>query len=121
MGEAGAGTLDLRGLLGATVDLAIEPGRTLPAGPGVECALHDYHSPEVMSFDEHHLQPTGKPYYGPEDGEKAVTCPTGHRNVHIVLRVMEKYGGPDNVPGDVRRGIGRATWLMALRAWSTRP
>jgi HNH endonuclease len=82
---------------------------SLPNDGSVNCALHRYHSPEVTSFDRHHVWPKGDG--GPdEESNLAVVCPTGHRNVHILLMLMHRIG-PENVE---RTSWGEATWEMAL-------
>ena len=86
--------------------------RVLPNDGSVECTLHRYHSPEVVSFDEHHVIPKGKG--GPdEDTNIEVVCPTGHRNVHTLMRLFDRIG-PEKVE---RTSWGEATWAMALRGW----
>ena len=84
--------------------------RTLPAGPGVTCALHHYHSPEVASYDEHHAVPVSMG--GPDVAENlVVVCPTGHRNVHVCIAAMKR--------GTARQADwGRTTWALAERAFS---
>jgi hypothetical protein len=86
--------------------------RALPNDGTVSCVLHQYHSPEVASFDEHHAVPR---YYGGPDvpSNIVVLCPTGHRNVHTLLRLFELIG-PDAVD---RNTWGRTTWDLATRAW----
>lgn len=84
-----------------------EEQRTLPAGPGVACELHAYHSPEVASFDEHHIVPRADG--GPDrPTNMLVVCPTGHRNLHVLLAQMKR--------GTARRGDwGAETWYFASR------
>ena len=84
----------------------------LPNDGSVECELHDYHSPEVTTFDRHHIHL--KSEGGSDDDENfAVLCPTGHRNVHALLRLFRKLG-PENV---ARPSWGHATWEMAMAGY----
>lgn len=85
---------------------------TLPNDGSVSCDLHQYHSPEVVSFDIHHVIP--KSMGGPDTQDnKAVVCPTGHRNVHTLLRVFASVG-PDAAD---RVSWGEETWNMAMKGW----
>lgn len=81
---------------------------TLPAGPGVECVLHAYHSPEVTSYDVHHAIPVSMG--GPDiASNRVVVCPTGHRNVHVCIQSM--------IRGKAKRSTwGKMTWDLASRA-----
>ena len=92
-----------------------EAVRSLPNDGSVKCYLHEYHSPEVASFDEHHAIPR---YYGGPDipSNIVVVCPTGHRNVHTLLRLFEMIGLED-----VNQNTwGRSTWALAERGWKGR-
>jgi hypothetical protein len=83
--------------------------RTLPAAPGVTCVLHAYHSPEVVSFDVHHVIPISMG--GPDIAtNRIIVCPTGHRNVHTLIHALTS--------GDEVHATdwGRTTWDYAHRA-----
>ncbi len=82
---------------------------TLPAIAGRRCVLHKYHSPEVVSFDVHHVVPT---YMGGPDvaSNRVVVCPTGHRNVHVLIGALVAGRAVRN------QDWGRMTWDYAHRA-----
>jgi HNH endonuclease len=85
---------------------------TLPNDGTIECELHEYHSPEVTSFDVHHVIPQAAG--GPDTEEnKVVICPTGHRNVHNLIRLLAKIG-PDDID---QTDWGRKTWDMGYAGW----
>ncbi len=79
--------------------------RTLPAGPGVSCVLHRYHSPVPASFDEHHAIPVSMG--GPDvPSNLVVVCPTGHRNVHVCIAKLIR-GGDVSDFGETTRALAR--------------
>jgi len=83
--------------------------RTLPAGPGVVCVLHRYHSPVPASFDVHHVIPLSMD--GPDTRDNlVVVCPTGHRNVHACIALILK--------GLPTYDFGETTRVLAHRALS---
>lgn len=90
---------------------AIPPVTTLPASTGRRCVLHRYHSPEVVSFDVHHVIPT---YMGGLDvsANRIVVCPTGHRNLHVLIGAL-LAGRAVAV-----RDWGHTTWDFAHRAFA---
>lgn len=74
------------------------------AGGG--CDVHAYHSPRPQDVDLHHILP--KFMGGPDEESNMVrVCPTGHRNVHLLLAeylrihakppwaVLRQYGGDE--------------------------
>lgn len=67
-----------------------------------DCQVHRRHSPHVAEPDLHHIWPKGQG--GPDVPANRVSiCPTGHRNVHELLRLAFKYGGVELVPWEQRR------------------
>ncbi len=51
------------------------------------CQVHRVHVPRCYDVDLHHVWPLGEG--GPETPENTVRiCPTGHRNVHELLRLL---------------------------------
>jgi hypothetical protein len=86
--------------------------QALPNIGNVTCSLHAYHSPEVVSFDVHHIWPQGEG--GPDvPSNRAIVCPTGHRNVHTLIRLMLLYG-PEPIN---ENAWGKTTWAMALAGY----
>ncbi len=68
-----------------------------PPKPPPSCPCVKTHSPKVMSFDVHHIQP--RSWDGPDIAENRITvCPATHRNAHGVLDLMVKFKG--NPPKD---------------------
>ena len=78
------------------------------------CEIHRSHSPNVHEPDVHHVWPR---YAGGPDvaDNRIVLCPTGHRNVHELIREYEKYDGEP--PWSVRQHYGPAERWLARRAW----
>jgi len=78
------------------------------------CEIHAYHSPHVESTDRHHVLPLrwGR---APDPRNEVVLCPTGHRNVHELLRLYAAFGGPP--PWEWERGFSPAERALARRAW----
>lgn len=66
------------------------------------CQVHADHAPQVWDVEVHHVWPLGMG--GPDVPANTVpVCPTGHTNVHALLRLAFRHGGVDAVPWDVRR------------------
>lgn len=61
------------------------------------CEVHADHRPRVSDVDVHHVWPTGMG--GPDvPANRVDVCPTGHRNVHTLLRAWLRAGGPPPWP-----------------------
>lgn len=66
------------------------------------CTVHGEHRPRPWDVEVHHVWPLGMG--GPDTPRNRVPiCPTGHTNVHALLRHAARAGGVDEVPWDVRR------------------
>ncbi|HXF73370.1 MAG TPA: HNH endonuclease [Actinomycetota bacterium] len=78
------------------------------------CEIHAYHSPHVSDTDLHHVVPLA--WGGADELANEVSiCPTGHRNVHELLREYAVFGGEP--PWEVRRTFSVAERELARRAW----
>ncbi len=56
------------------------------------CEVHRDHRPNSHVNHRHHVWPQGEG--GPDvPGNVVVICPTGHENVHSVLRLLKRHGG----------------------------
>lgn len=61
----------------------------------VACALHQTHCPSLHDTDDHHVVPkswfekAGIAVQTPH----ALICPTGHRNVHLLIDHLVEHGG----------------------------
>lgn len=78
------------------------------------CVVHASHCPSVHEPDHHHIWPQGEG--GPDVAQNlVVVCPTGHRNIHELIREYEAAGG---VPTwEVLRRWNPAERALALRGW----
>lgn len=66
------------------------------------CEVHAVHAPWHSDVHVHHIWPLGMG--GPDSRANTVSiCPTGHTNVHALLRLAFRYGGVDAVPWEHRR------------------
>ncbi len=74
-----------------------------PLGSHAEpCAIHADHRPEPYDVEVHHVWPLGMG--GPDVKANVVpVCPTGHTNVHALLRLAFRHHGVDKVPWVTRR------------------
>lgn len=72
------------------------------------CELHRSHSPAVHSCDRHHVVPVS--WGGGEENNIAVICPTGHRSVHLLLRLLMLHG---SLPWETARHFGYMERRMA--------
>lgn len=67
-----------------------------------DCTVHAEHAPRVNHPEVHHVWPVGMG--GPDVPENRVPlCPTGHTNVHDLLRAALKGTGVDDLPWEYRR------------------
>jgi hypothetical protein len=66
------------------------------------CEVHADHNPQPWDVEVHHVWPTGMG--GPNvPANRVALCPTGHTNVHALLRLAFKAGGVHLVPWPTRR------------------
>lgn len=80
----------------------------------MNCEQHSYHSPMVSDVDVHHVWP--KFAGGPDVPENRVTiCPTGHRNVHELLREYMHAGAEPS--WSIRQHYGPAERALAAEGW----
>lgn len=57
---------------------------------GAVCKCTADHRPPVLEYERHHILPL---YLGgTDDGETVWICPSGHANVHELMRLMLKAG-----------------------------
>jgi hypothetical protein len=78
------------------------------------CQIHRYHSPHVVDTDVHHIVPLS--WGGPNiPSNKVSICPTGHRNVHELLREYAEFGGTP--PWEIRCRFSVAERELAQRGW----
>lgn len=83
------------------------PGQQNPADPHSKvlttsqpCQVHKRHIPEPRQNQRHHVFPLGEGGPNIEDNI-VVSCPTGHMNIHMLLREFKLYSG--KVPYSVLR------------------
>lgn len=82
------------------------------ATPGA-CALHRAHTPRTLTLHHHHIFPLGMG--GPDEPWNVLAvCPTGHVNVHLMLRALHT-GAPLRGGHGERRiaALGLALWTAA--------
>lgn len=79
------------------------------------CHIHLYHSPRPEYTERHHVLPLA---WGGEDVPEntLLVCPTGHTNIHRLLKYYEDYNGKP--PWTVRIGFSSAERRLAERAWN---
>lgn len=78
------------------------------------CAVHTVHRPRVADIDVHHIWPVGMG--GPDvPANRVVICPTGHRNIHELLREYVRLRGA--VPWELRRGFSPEERRLAQLGW----
>ena len=76
--------------------------------------MHQVHRPRVVDIDVHHIWPMGQG--GPDIAlNRVAICPTGHRNVHELLREYMHRGG--DVPWEVRRLYAPGERRLAKLGW----
>ncbi len=78
------------------------------------CQIHKYHSPLPMQQNVHHILPLS--WRGPDVASNKVTvCPSGHRNIHVLLDYyVHAQGLP---PWTKREHFGVTERALAQRAW----
>jgi hypothetical protein len=73
--------------------LEAETPRSLP---GDQCVVHRSHWPPVRETERHHIWPLGMG--GPNIAANIVhVCPTGHSNIHLVIRALVAGTTPPKV------------------------
>lgn len=79
------------------------------------CQVHKgKHIPAPHLNHEHHIWPLGDG--GPDDpGNIVVVCPTGHANIHALLRLYKSYGGKP--PYSETRAFAFGEREYAERGW----
>lgn len=56
------------------------------------CTIHGDHRPNSHLNHRHHVWPLGDG--GPDSPTNVVVvCPTGHENIHLLIRLLKKYNG----------------------------
>ncbi len=90
---------------------SVQPQRLETSLP---CEAHVEHKPRSVENHRHHVWPLGMG--GPDIPENIVViCPTGHANVHSLLRLyVANHGSP---PPALLRLYGRAERRLALLGW----
>ncbi len=81
-----------------------------------KCQVHRRHIPWVSDVEIHHIHPTGMG--GPNTPDNQVdTCPTGHTNLHNLLRLALR-GNMDvkDIPWYLRRKYSRSERLITETA-----
>jgi hypothetical protein len=79
------------------------------------CQLHVVHRPLSHINHMHHVWPLAEG--GPDvPGNRIVACPTGHYNVHELLRLHKRYGSPRLHPG-LTAGFARTERACAELGW----
>ncbi len=74
------------------------------------CRVHSVHKPMTPANEIHHIWPIG--LGGPRVRENmVVVCPTGHRSIHLALRMLIAYRG--ELPGNEASRFGPAERLIA--------
>lgn len=80
------------------------------------CKVHRSHRPWVSDPEIHHIEPLGM---GGEDVRTNVVtvCPTGHTNLHNLLRIALRHGGSvKKVPWKIRRKYSFAERMITEEA-----
>lgn len=78
------------------------------------CQVHGDHRPRVGDVEVHHIWPKGMG--GPDvPGNKVSICPTGHTNVHMLLREWVRLGAEP--PWEVRQRYHPAERDLAERGF----
>lgn len=84
---------------------------------GVGCQVHAWHRPRVSEPDVHHVWPLGDG--GPDTAEnRVVVCPTGHRNIHVLLAHYRAWADRGQPPWSIRRRYTRGEQRLAARGWT---
>lgn len=81
-----------------------------------DCTVHLEHRPQVNHPEVHHIWPVGMG--GPDVPEnRRAICPTGHTNVHDLLRAALKAQGVDSLPWAYRRRFHTQERALARLGW----
>lgn len=79
------------------------------------CQVHRTHYPRPHVNHVHHVWPLGEG--GPDvAANTVVACPTGHDNIHALIRLLKRYAG--QVPAHLRAGYTREERRLAALGWS---
>jgi 5-methylcytosine-specific restriction endonuclease McrA len=78
-----------------------------------ECVAHRFHSPRPQTLALHHVFPAS--LGGADDGETVALCPTGHDNVHELLKAYRDRG--QTPPWELRRQYGPGERHLAAEGW----
>lgn len=104
---------------GSTAPALVHDTESLVFDSNNTCALHGRHAGvEPLEGDWHHIWPRGMG--GPDIwSNKRLVCPTGHRNVHHILRMIIENPGDPRVQTDTTRKQGAVGTLSERElAWS---
>jgi hypothetical protein len=78
-----------------------------------KCVLHKVHLPNSLELQVHHEWPLGMG--GPDiETNRRLVCPTGHRNVHAIIRLLV-----DDQPVMIGSRSERAMARAGVDAWVT--
>jgi hypothetical protein len=83
---------------------------------GDRCLVHRYHRPPVLETEVHHVWPLGMG--GPDEpANRLPVCPTGHSNIHRVLRALVAGKPvPKCTRAEMRLAVrGFTAWMQAGR------
>lgn len=83
------------------------------------CEIHKSHSPRNLTLESHHIVPRAwQATWHPADDQRILwaprtieLCPTGHRNVHLILVELMKQAQVATAPDDATR-LETATHLV---------
>lgn len=78
-----------------------------------QCALHHVHRPRNLALHRHHVWPLGME--GPNEAWNKITvCPTGHTNIHLILKML--HGGEAPRGGHAEKRIAALGYVLWAEA-----